>query len=116
MSTQTPASVEALIQKARELYPKSLLKIEYYGSGDSPDGDELRVTPVDGGDTIYIAEPDETLMDLARELEWQGGGDYNNEGGGGVITINTANLTCRRQEYNNIHSQHYEPAEEWQVW
>jgi len=119
VTPEDKARAERAIRLAASLWPNSLVQLTYYGQGDSPEGEDLHVSKFGGpvkDNPSYVPNVPEEFLEALNGIMWCGGADYNNDGGGGEIEIDTAKLTMVRREYNNHYERKWEEDTSYQAW
>jgi len=118
VTPEDKARAERAIKLAASLWPNSLVQLTYYGQGDSPEGETLQIEKVGSapGGLKYVQDIPEEFLEALNGIMWCGGADYNNDGGGGEIEIDTSKLTMVRREYNNHYERKWEEDTNYQAW
>jgi hypothetical protein len=96
-----------------KMYGITLIKVQYSGSGDSGQTDDIDITPEKRHEMLdEKMESGKTIRDALDEFAWKGiedneSGFYNNEGGYGEIIFDVAERTVKMEHNNYIQETVY---------
>jgi hypothetical protein len=96
-----------------KMYGITLIKVQYSGSGDSGQTDDIDITPEKRHEMLdEKMESGKTIREALDEFAWKGiedneSGFYNNEGGYGEIIFDVAERTVKMEHNNYIQETVY---------